>query len=189
MESSPETDNALEVISKIISQKAILESRSMEVKLKEDNKGASLKSITISGFDNVVGINHDRCSLISENINIKGARKTCDGIIFFKLENKHYILITDLKSSLSNLEDHACKTKSGKNFVSYLSCLLSQFEGVNISDWEIYYCIFIDSEKYNLRRPTAISSEFASKLPCSPTRIPIKNNSTVSIRRLLNIRI
>lgn len=190
MESKPDTKDALEAIKKTINKKAILEKIDMKLKLNEDSKGASLKSVLISGFDEAVGINHDNCCLISDKITTKGARKTCDGIIFFRLENKHYILITDLKSSLSNIEDHAFKTKSGKNFVSYLSCLLNQFEEVDISNWEIYYCIFIDEDKYsNQRRPTAAAPESANKSPCNPARIPIKNNSTVSVRKLLNIRI
>ena len=184
-----EKNNSLAIITKVISEKAQLQVKDGEIYINESEKGATLKSIQISGFDDVVGINHDKCSLNSNSINIKGARKTCDGIIFFKLKEKHYILITDLKSSLSNSEEHQYKTKSGKNFISYLNCLLNQFEGVDISGWEIYYCIFIDIEKYNHRRLTGVSPEFASKLPSSPTRIPIANNSKISIQRLLYIRI
>lgn len=158
----------------------------ISLELNEPDKSARLKKLVISGFTNVIAINHDKITPISKFLfKSHDSTKTCDGIIFCIIDEEPYILAVDLKSSLSNKGEHRYKTQAGKNLISYLNCVLEQFEDCSLSDWKIYYCIFHLSDP---KRPTEIIKNVSND-PKEPAYLQVENDQTISIRKILGLRL
>lgn len=157
--------------------------KQIEFKETQNPKETKLKKIVITGFDDVVAINHDKISICNPSLFAAkhGSKKTCDGIVFCILDDKPYIIVFDMKSSLSNESEHILKTKSGKNFLSYLNCVLQEFENKSISNWTTYYCIFHASEP---KRETGIESS-VSRDPSNPIYYRVENGEEIPLRKIL----
>ena len=158
--------------------------------IEPNNNAATLKMLTFTGFDEAIAIDHDliqpfkaKASPLFKNFK---CTKTCDGIIFFIKNNTPYILILDLKSSLSNEGEFKYKTMSGKNFISYINCVLSTFLNKNLQDWTILYAIFHEGSP---KRETVTDPKdfMISRDANAPSTIKVNNGGTISINQLLGI--
>lgn len=142
-----------------------------------------LKKLTISGFSHVIAINHDKITICNPVIfpTMAGIRKTCDGIVFCILDNEPYIIVFDMKSSLSNSQEHALKTKNGKIFLNYLSSVLEQFDNKNLSDWNVCYCIFHTGEPL---RETGVDISISNRAD-APKYYQVENDEVIPLRKIL----
>lgn len=154
----------------------------------EKAKDAKLKNVLISGFQKVVPIDQDKFSISpSGNLfNFKNYNKTCDGVFFGIVDSKPIVLIFDVKSSTNDTTNHILKMKGGINFANYIKSTLMIFSDLDFSEFECYFCIFhpiySPSGKTSLRRE-------ASQDPNKPVYIPVNDGETVSIRRILGLRL
>ena len=169
---------------------------SLQFKETRNPTQTKLKTITITGLDCAVAINHDLTSFIvpekkqsktqsSPHLfpSIKSS-ETCDGIIFCVQDNQPYILIFDMKSSLNDYQGFRFKTMSGKSFVSYIKCILQTFKGVNLDSWIIKYGIFYESSP---KRTIGIDLNTSSLSldACEPNFIKVSNEENIPINKLL----
>jgi hypothetical protein len=146
-------------------------------------KETKLKKLTITGFSHVVAINQDKITAYKPSIfkTIKGINKTCDGIVFCVVRGDPYIIVFDMKSSLSNESEHIWKTKCGRNFLSYMNCVLEQFLNVDLSAWKVCYCIFYAGDP---KRTTDITPQ-VSYDPADPCYHNVSNGDVVSVLQVI----
>ncbi|AVF06633.1 hypothetical protein J7S89_02035 [Acinetobacter baumannii] len=149
-----------------------------------DPNPPALNKLTLFGFDEVISINQD---LVRAYYPIllptkKAINKTCDGILLAAIKGKLYFLVTEMKSSLSNMNEHILKMQAGKNMVSYLKCILSEYLGIDTSSWNTYYCIFhIADPKRETNESLLISCD-----PKYPMYFCVENNDRFSALKLIN---
>lgn len=146
-------------------------------------KETKLKKLTITGFTDVVALNQDHITSFKPALfpKEKGISKSCDGIVFCLVNEEPHIIVFDMKSSLSNISEHIWKTKCGRNFLSYLKCVLEQFFDKNLNDWSICYCIFHTGDP---KRTTGTEPE-VSKDPKNPVHHCVNDGDTVHVNKIL----
>lgn len=161
-----------------------------EVFLKEDIKKGdktppTLNKLTIFGFDEVIAIDQDLVKTYSPLL-LRGKKamgKTCDGILLAVIKNKPCFLVIEMKSSLSNKNEHAWKMQAGKNMISYLKCVCFEYLDIDISTWPIFYCIFhIADPKRSTHEQIPISHD-----PKNPAYFIVNNNDRFSALKIINV--
>lgn len=162
---------------------ALGETSSITFQELKNPKETKLKKLTITGFTDVVAINQDQITTYKPILfaNEKGIGKTCDGIVFCIVGEKPYIIVFDMKSSLSNMGEHIWKTKCGRNFLSYLKCVLEQFFDQTLNDWNICYCIFHTG---NPKRTTGTELEISSD-PKQPIYYCVNDGDTIHVNKIV----
>ena len=151
---------------------------------KGDANPPTLTKLTLFGFDEVISINQDLIKTYSPILlpKMKAINKTCDGILIAMVGGVPYFFVTEMKSSLSNMREHIWKMQAGKNIVSYLKCIFSEYLNIDTFGWDTYYCVFhIADPKRETNGDVLISKD-----PRAPVYFCVENNDRFSALKLIN---
>lgn len=151
---------------------------------KSDPNPPTLTKLTLFGFDEVISINQDLIKPYNPILlpDKKAINKTCDGILLALISGKPYFFVTEMKSSLSNMQEHVWKMQAGKNIISYLKCIFSEYLDIDTHSWHTFYCVFHVADP----KRTTDESIKLSQNPKQPVYFCVENNDRFSALKLIN---